>query len=116
MPVFSIQSKNELDTVLRRQMQRLNTDFIDFYLFHSLTKSLWKKTVELGMIEWAKRQVAKGRLGYLGFSFHDELEVFKEIIDGYNDWTLCQIQYNYLMRVPAGRQGASNGLGWLAMG
>ncbi len=96
MPVFSVKSKEDLDDILSVQMKRLNTDYIDFYLFHSLTKQLWDRVLELNMLEWAERQVAKGRLGYLGFSFHDELEIFKEIVDAYDNWALCQIQYNYL--------------------
>lgn len=120
MPVFSVKRREELDKILALQMKRLKTGFIDFYLFHSLTKPLWKRVLDFGMIEWAQRQVAKGRLGYLGFSFHDELEVFKEIVDGYSDWTFCQIQYNYLdEHFQAGKDGlkyaASKGLGVVVM-
>jgi predicted aldo/keto reductase-like oxidoreductase len=96
MPVFSVQCREDLDRILSTQMQRLNTHFIDFYLFHSLNQALWTKVKDLDMIGWAERQVAKGRLGHLGFSFHDELEVFKEIVDAYDGWTISQIQYNYL--------------------
>jgi uncharacterized protein len=115
MPVFSVKCKEDLDEILNLQMKRLNTNFIDFYLFHSLTKPLWNKVKEFNMIKWAEKQVAKGRLGYLGFSFHDELEVFKEIIDSYDGWTFSQIQYNYLdENYQAGKAGlryaASKGL------
>ncbi len=115
MPVFSVKSKEDLDEILNLQMERLNTNYIDFYLFHSLTKTLWDKVKEFNMIKWAEKQVAKGRLGYLGFSFHDELEVFKEIIDSYDGWTFSQIQYNYLdENYQAGKAGlkyaASKGL------
>ena len=98
MPVYQVQTKDDLDRILDLQMKRLKTHFIDFYLFHSLNKTLWQKVKDLDMIGWAERQVAKGRLGYLGFSFHDELEVFKEIVDSYDNWTMSQIQYNYLAR------------------
>jgi predicted aldo/keto reductase-like oxidoreductase len=115
MPVFYIKSKNDLDNVFLEQLQRLNRDFIDFYMFHSLTKDLWKKILDLQMLEWAEQKIAKGKIGYLGFSFHDEFEVFKEIIDGYDNWTLSQIQYNYLdENYQAGKRGlqyaASKGL------
>ncbi len=115
MPVFSVKCKEDLDEILNLQMQRLNANYIDFYLFHSLTKPLWNKVNEFNMIKWAEKQVAKGRLGYLGFSFHDELEVFKEIIDSYEGWTFSQIQYNYLdEKYQAGKAGlkyaASKGL------
>ena len=120
MPVFSVNAKEDLDRILSLQLKRLNTDFIDFYLFHSLNKTLWNKVLELNMIEWAEKQVAKGRLGYLGFSFHDELEVFKEIVDSYDKWTLSQIQYNYLdEKYQAGKAGlkyaASKGLAVVVM-
>ena len=120
MPVFSVKSKGDLDEILDLQMKRLKTDFIDFYLFHSLTKPLWERVKEFGMLEWAERQVARGRLGYLGFSFHDEFEVFKEIVDGYDGWTFCQIQYNYLdENYQAGKRGlkyaALKGLGVVVM-
>jgi predicted aldo/keto reductase-like oxidoreductase len=120
MPVFSVKSKEDLDKILNLQLKRLNTNHIDFYLFHSLNKTLWNKVLELNMIEWAEKQVAKGRLGYLGFSFHDELEVFKEIVDSYDKWTLSQIQYNYLdEKYQAGKAGlkyaASKGLAVVVM-
>ncbi len=96
MPVYSVQTRGDLDEILRVQMLRLNVDYIDFYLFHALTRELWQKVKDLCMLEWAQRQIDKDRLGYLGFSFHDDLDVFKEIVDAYPDWAFCQIQYNYL--------------------
>jgi len=58
------------------------------------------------MLDWAKTQIAKKRIGHLGFSFHDKLEVFKEIVDGFDTWDFCQIQYNYLDRnYQAGKAG-----------
>lgn len=95
MPVFSVEKKSELDRIFETQLKRLKTDHIDFYLLHALMASTWQKVKDLDMIGWAERKMAEGKIGHLGFSFHDEYEVFKEILDFY-DWAFCQIQYNYL--------------------
>ncbi|MBA7522431.1 hypothetical protein ES705_14550 [subsurface metagenome] len=50
--------------------------------------------------------MAQGKFAYLGFSFHDDFSVFKEIIDHYDNWTIAQIQYNYMdINFQAGRRG-----------
>ena len=60
----------------------------------------------LGVLKWAEGAMADGRIGYFGFSFHDNYEVFQEIIDSYDNWTLCQIQYNYMdEELQAGTRG-----------
>ena len=84
MPVFSVENKEDLDTIFETQLKRLKTDCIDFYLLHALMKPTWDKVKELDIIDWAENQIAEGKIGYLGFSFHDEYEVFKEIVDGYD--------------------------------
>ncbi len=105
MPTFYVNKKADLDRFFQTQLKRLNIDFVDFYLFHSLNRELWGKVQDFGMIDWAEKKIAEGKIGYLGFSFHDEHDVFKEIIDSYN-WTMCQIQYNYLdENYQAGKRG-----------
>jgi predicted aldo/keto reductase-like oxidoreductase len=58
------------------------------------------------VLAWAERARADGRIGHLGFSFHDTFDAFKQIVDGYDGWTLCQIQYNFMdVEVQAGTRG-----------
>ena len=88
-PVFGEQNINE-------QLERLQTEKIDFYLLHGMNGHLWPKLRDLDVLRWAEGTMADGRIGHLGFSFHDDFEVFKEIVDAYDNWTFCQIQYNYM--------------------
>jgi predicted aldo/keto reductase-like oxidoreductase len=68
-------------------------------------KPTWDKVKELNIIDWAEQKIAQGKIGYLGFSFHDELPIFKEIVDAH-DWIFCQIQYNYMdTKYQAGIEG-----------
>lgn len=96
LPVWLINSKLDMDDKLNEQLKKLGTDYIDFYLFHSMDKQSWDKLLNYDPIDWAEKKIKEGKIRYIGFSFHDEFPVFKEMIDYYNGWTFCQIQYNYL--------------------
>jgi hypothetical protein len=96
LPVWLVQTADDLDRFLNDQLNRLQTDHLDFYLLHGLNKRTWPKIRDLEVFKWAERAIKDGRFLYLGFSFHDEYEVLKEIIDAYDQWTFCQIQYNFM--------------------
>jgi len=106
MPTWAINTLDDCDRFLNEQLERLQTDHIDFYLLHALGKDRWPVLRDLGVLKWAEEKMASGQFSYLGFSFHDDLETFKEIVDDYDDWTLCQIQYNYMdTEFQAGTEG-----------
>jgi predicted aldo/keto reductase-like oxidoreductase len=115
-----VTTAEDFDRIFDEQMERLQTEYVDFYLMHGLRKERWQKLRDLGVIEWVEGILSDGRAKYLGFSFHDTYEVFKEIIDSYHGWTLCQIQYNYMDEdEQAGTRGlkyaASKGLAVVVM-
>ncbi|MDB9822947.1 aldo/keto reductase [Deltaproteobacteria bacterium] len=96
LPSFIVESYVDFDRFLDEQLRRLQTDTIDFYLLHGLDKTFWPRLRDLKIFEWAESALKDGRIKYLGFSFHDEISLFKEIVDSYDNFTFCQIQYNYM--------------------
>jgi predicted aldo/keto reductase-like oxidoreductase len=119
-PVFMLQKPTDFDKYLNEQLKKLQVDHVDFYLFHGLEANRWKTVLDLKALSAAEAAIEDGRIRNLGFSFHDKYEVFKEIIDAYDKWTLCQIQYNYMdTKNQAGTRGlkyaASKGLAVVVM-
>ncbi|MFC1742610.1 aldo/keto reductase [Candidatus Riflebacteria bacterium] len=119
LPSWLVQSREDLDRFLNEQLQRLQTDRIDFYLVHALMHATWPKIQDFGLFEFLEGAQKDGRIKHIGFSFHDELDLFKDIVDAY-DWSFCQIQYNYMdENFQAGKEGfayaAAKGLGIIIM-
>ena len=117
---FVLKSSQDFDRYLDAQLKRLQTNKIDYYLFHGLNEQSWKQLRDWNAIKWVEQKIAQGKIGYLGFSFHDNYDVFKQIIDYYDNWTFCQVQYNYMdENNQAGRKGveyaAGKGLGIVIM-
>ena len=96
LPCWKVETAEDFDRLLDEQLGKLQTDHIDYYLLHGLGTERWHKMRDLGVIAWAEKAIASGRFRYLGFSFHDQYDVFQEIVDAYDRWTFCQIQYNYM--------------------
>ena len=104
LPVWLIETREDMDKYLNEQLKLLETDYIDFYMIHNIT-IYWDKLKKLGFVDFLDQAIIDGKIKYAGFSFHDRVELFKEVVD-YYDWSMCTIQYNYLdENYQAGKEG-----------
>ncbi len=95
MSIWVCKDEQEMKDLFERQLKTLKTDYIDFYLVHSLNRNHYQKVKEFHCVEFLQEMKRQGKIKHLGFSFHDTYPVFTQILDDY-DWDFVQIQLNYL--------------------
>ncbi len=119
LPSWKIRNPDDPEKFLDEQLRRLGTDCIDVFLLHSLRKDWWENLKRNDILNFLELSRRKGKIRYTGFSFHDEYDIFSEIVDSWT-WDVCQIQYNYMdEEEQAGRRGLhyahKKGLGVVVM-
>ena len=95
LPCWKIEKYEDMEATLDEQLERLGVPYVDVYLAHALSKQRFEDIVKLGLFKFLDEMVAKGKIRYPGFSFHDDYDVFKTIVDSY-DWKVAQVQMNLL--------------------
>ncbi len=96
MPVYLVSSEEKLDIFLNKQLSRLDTNYIDFYLLHSLTSyNDLLRLKKMNIYKFLEDKKKEGIIKNIGFSFHGSYEDYLKILNDYR-WDFCQIQYNYL--------------------
>lgn len=95
-PSFNFEGKADFNRILDAQLKKLKADSIDFYLIHAVTRANWQRILDHDIIEECDRALQTGKIEHIGFSFHDSFSLFKEVIEYYDKWEFCQIQYNYM--------------------
>ncbi|MDP2790958.1 MAG: aldo/keto reductase [Rectinemataceae bacterium] len=120
LPQQLIKTREEMDGFLARQLERLQTDHIDFYLVHGLNGDSWNRMRDLGVREFLDKARERGLIRHAAFSFHGKKEDFPRIIDEYDAWAFGQIQYNYIdtdyqAGISGLRYAAEKGLGVVVM-
>ena len=106
LPHYLIRTRAGAEKKFQEELQRLQTDYIDYYLMHMLNDCrTWEKLVQIGIRDWSEEKKKSGVIRNIGFSYHGNSENFRALLDAY-DWDFCQIQYNYLdEHAQAGREG-----------
>lgn len=96
LPPYMVKKLDQGKKIFQTQLERLQTNYIDYYLLHMLTdKNMFDRMVSIGVLEWMEELKREGMIKNIGFSFHGGKRDFEDIVKAY-PWDFCQIQYNYL--------------------
>ena len=121
MPWWEMRSADDFEKFFDQSRRTIGTDVIDFYHIHMIMHRAWKDYVlPYRLIEKMERLKAQGKIRFMGFSFHDSLQLFKKVVEYTPAWDFCLIQHNYLdYEYEAGVLGpkyaAANGMGLAVM-
>ena len=95
IPPETVENRADMEAIFAEELEKLQTDHIDFYLMHNLNKERWESFKAKGVREHFDALKSSGKIRYKCFSFHGSYEDFEYIINDY-DWDMCQIQYNFM--------------------
>ncbi len=95
-PSWLMEKKSDFDYYLDLQLEKLQTDYIDIYLLHSLTVPDWTKVKDLDVLDFLDDCLSSGKVKHVGFSSHIEVDYLIEILDEYPKWEVALTQMNYL--------------------
>lgn len=82
------------DEIFNGQLEKCGVDYFDFYLLHAVNRDIMKTFEADKSYEYLTEQKKVGKIKYLGFSYHGDLEFFEELVDKY-EWDFVQLQINY---------------------
>ena len=82
--------------LLENALKKLNTDYIDFYLTHSLNWDTYTK-YNRQFMQFTQKALDQKLIRYRGFSVHDNVENMKKIIQT-GQFQAMTVQYNLLYR------------------
>ena len=102
---WNLTDQSEIEKMIDKQLANLQTDYIDFYLLHALSKDRFEHIKKYHILDTVLKWKEQGKIKHIGFSFHDGYDTFMEILN-YYDWEFCQIQFNYMdYNIQQGQKG-----------
>jgi predicted aldo/keto reductase-like oxidoreductase len=106
LPYILCKSAEDFDKFFNLQLDRLQTDYVDYYFIHSISDyEGWENLRKMGIDDWIAAKIKSGKIKHIGFSHHGTCDDFVKVLNSY-DWGFCMIQYNYYdENYQAGRKG-----------
>lgn len=95
-PSWFITKHEDFEFFLNDQLEKLKTDYVDVYLLHSLTSTMWKRLYDLGVLDFLDECLSTGKVNHVGFSSHTDFDTLTEIVEEYPKWEVVLTQMNYL--------------------
>lgn len=94
LPVWKVKEEKDAERLFNEQLNKLNTEYFDFYLLHSLSKKSIETVEKFNLYDFILKKKQEGKIKHIGFSFHDSNEVLQKFAAAH-EWDFVQLQINY---------------------
>lgn len=95
LPPYVIPKKYSCEECFQLQLERCGVDYFDYYLIHSIDKFFYKRSVENHFFEYLIELKKQGRVGKIGFSYHDTAELLEQILIEQPSVEVVLLQINF---------------------
>ena len=95
LPTFLLKDDGDTRRYFTEQLQRLGTDYVDYYWLHALNAATYAQAEQFHAFEEMKKLRDEGKIRHLGFSFHDSPAVLDQILTEHPEMEIVQLQLNY---------------------
>ena len=97
MPTWALTSPEDNDKFVAEMLERLGIDYFDVFFVHNINVPWFKLAENAKAFEYIKKMKEDGIAKKIGFSFHDNSKLLKEVLDKYGDFLdIVQLELNYL--------------------
>ncbi|MBO7739124.1 MAG: aldo/keto reductase, partial [Oscillospiraceae bacterium] len=96
LPGYKFKSYDECRACFEEQLNRCGVDFFDIYLLHGLNEENYRIAEDNDQFRLLRELKAEGRVGTIGFSYHDTPQLLDEILTEHPETELVLLQINYL--------------------
>ena len=94
-PAYLVNSKEDVARLFNEQLKKCHVDYFDNYMVHNINKDSIHNYRDNDMYGEILKLKKEGRVKNLGFSFHGDPDMLREVIHEHK-WDFCQLQLNYL--------------------
>lgn len=94
-PVWETETTDDMERIFNAQLERLGTDYVDYYWLHALDRGRIEKMDRIGAWDFMVKLRDSGRARHIGFSYHDDAETLERALAAHPEMEIVQLQINY---------------------
>lgn len=96
LPTMFLKKKEDQDRIFEEQLKKCGVDYFDYYMLHNLGVSHYEIAKNMDSFAFIQKKKQEGKIGKIGFSFHDSADLLDEILTAHPEVDFVQLQVNYL--------------------